>query len=158
VKANLTNATSLKHVLEQYCATSGQMVSEAKCSISFNPNVEVVTKAQICTKLNIMTEAISEKYIGLPAMVGLDHTESFIYLLERIIEGLKGWKEKFLYLGGKEILLKAIIQQIPVYAMAVFKIPKHLCKKINDVMAEFWWADTEEKRECVGLHGGVCVF
>jgi hypothetical protein len=54
--------------------------------------------------------------------------------------------ERFLSLGGKEILLKAIIQSIPVYAMAVFKIPKQLCKEINDVMPGFWWGDTEEKR------------
>ena len=39
MKANLTNATSLRQVLDQYCASSGQLVSEAKCSIFFSPNV-----------------------------------------------------------------------------------------------------------------------
>jgi hypothetical protein len=146
LKANLTNATSLRQVLDQYCASSGQLVSEAKCSIFFSPNVEVDVKAQICQELNIMTEAISEKYLGLPAMVGLDRTDSFIYLLERIIERLKGWKERFLSMGGKEILLKAIIQAIPVFAMGIFKIPKKLCKDINDAMSGFWWGDTEEQR------------
>jgi hypothetical protein len=146
LKANLINATSLRQVLDQYCASSGQLVSEAKCSIFFSPNVEVDVKAQICEELNIMTEAISEKYLGLPAMVGLDRTDSFIYLLERIIERLKGWKERFLSMGGKEILLKAIIQAIPVFAMGIFKIPKKLCKDINDAMAGFWWGDTEEQR------------
>jgi hypothetical protein len=86
--------------------------------------VEVDVKAHICQELNIMTEAISEKYLGLPAMVGLDRIDSFIYLMERIIERLKGWKERFLSMGGKKILLKAIIQAIPVFAMGMFKIPK----------------------------------
>jgi hypothetical protein len=36
-----------------------------------------------------MTEAIAEKYLGLPSMIGLDKSESFMYLLERIIERLK---------------------------------------------------------------------
>jgi hypothetical protein len=80
-------------------------------------------------------------------MVGLDRTDSFIYLLERIIERLKGWKEKFLSLGGKEVLLKAIIQSIPVFAMGIFKLPKQLCKEINDAMSSFWWGDTEEKKK-----------
>jgi hypothetical protein len=146
LKANLTNATSLRQVLDQYCASSGQLVSEAKCSIFFSPNLEVDVKAQICQQLNIMTKAISEKYLGLPAMVGLDRTDSFIYLLERIIERLKGWKERFLSMGGKDILLKAIIQAIPVFAMGIFKIPKKLCKDINDAMAGFWWGDAEEQR------------
>jgi flagellar biosynthesis protein FliR len=122
------------------------MVSEAKCNIYFSPNVNVEVKAEICTNLNIMTEAISDKYLGLPAMVGLDKSENFLYLLERIIERLKGWKEKFLSMGGKEILLKAIIQSIPVFAMGVFKIPKGLCKEINDAMSGFWWGDTEDQK------------
>jgi hypothetical protein len=45
MKANLTNATSLNQVLEQYCASSGQMVSEAKCNIFFSPNVDVQVKS-----------------------------------------------------------------------------------------------------------------
>jgi hypothetical protein len=123
------------------------MVSEAKCSIFFSPNVDVEIKAQICEKLNIMMESISDKYLGLPSMVGLDRTDSFLYLLERIIERLKGWKEKLLSLGGKEILLKAIIQSIPVFAMGVFKIPKQLCKEINDAMASFWWGDIDGQKK-----------
>ena len=126
-------------------ASSGKMVSEAKCSIFFSLSVKVEEKAVICEALNIMTEAISDRYLGLPAMVGLDRTDSFVYLLERVIERLKGWKERFLSLGGKEIFLKAIIQAIPVFAMGVFKIPKQLCKEIHDAMSRFWWRDTEEK-------------
>ena len=90
MKANMNNATSLRQVLGQYCTSSGQMVSESKCSIFFSPNVNVELKAEICLELNIMTEAISEKYLGLPAMVGLDRSESFAYLLERIIDRLNG--------------------------------------------------------------------
>lgn len=76
------------------------MVSEAKCSIFFSPNVVVETKAQVCTELNIMTEAISDKYLGLE-MVGLDRSESFVYLLERMIQRIKGWKEKTSVHGSK---------------------------------------------------------
>jgi hypothetical protein len=80
-------------------------------------------------------------------MVGRDRTNSFIYLLERIIEILKGWKERFLSVGGKEILLKAIIQSILVFAMAIFQIPKQLCKEMIDAMDSFWWIDMDEQRK-----------
>ena len=33
MKANMINATSLRSVLDAYCANSGQLISEAKCSI-----------------------------------------------------------------------------------------------------------------------------
>ena len=57
---------------------------------------------------------------------------------------LKSWKEKFLSMGGKEILLKAVIQSIPVFAMFVFNIPKKLCEEMTGAMSEFWWGDTED--------------
>jgi hypothetical protein len=53
MRADMTNATSLRQVLEEYCASSGQMVSEAKCSIYFSPNVDVGIRADICTELNL---------------------------------------------------------------------------------------------------------
>jgi hypothetical protein len=91
-----------------------------------------------------MTEVLSDKYLGLPAMVGVDRSDSFMYLLERIIKRLEGWKEKCVSMGGKEILLKAVIQSVSVYVMSVFNIPKKLLKEMTDAMSIFWWGDTEE--------------
>jgi hypothetical protein len=31
--------------------------------------------------------------------------------------------------------------------MGVFKLPKSLCKEINDAMASFWWGDSEEEKK-----------
>jgi hypothetical protein len=144
MKADMTNATSLRQVLDQYCASSGQLVSEAKCSMYFSPNVDTDVRAELCSELNIMTEVLSDKYLRQPAMVGVDRSDSFMYLLERIIKRLEGWKEKFLSMGGKEILLKAVIQSVSVYVMSVFNIPKKLLKEMTDAMSSFWWGDTEE--------------
>jgi hypothetical protein len=108
--------------------------------------VDVQLKADICTELNVMTEAISDRYLGLPAMIGIDRSDNFVYLLERVIARLNGWKEKLLSMGAKEILIKAIIQSIPVFAMAVFKIPKKLLKELTDAIAAFWWGDKEDQR------------
>ena len=83
----------------------------------------------MCTTLNIMTEAMNDKYLGLPANVGADKSDCFKFLIERIVKKISGWKEKLLSAGGKEILLKAVIQAIPTYAMSVFKISKKIVKE-----------------------------
>ena len=38
MKADMINATLLRQVLDDYCASSGQLVSEGKCIIFFSPN------------------------------------------------------------------------------------------------------------------------
>ena len=63
-----------------------------------------------------------------------------------------------LSISGKETLLKAVAQAIPVYAMSVFNIPKNICKAICDAIARYWWGDTQEKRRSTGRRGGRCAF
>jgi hypothetical protein len=50
-------------------------------------------------------------------------------------------------MGGKEILLKAIAQSIPAYAMSVFNIPKQICKEICNAIARFWWGGSQTQRK-----------
>jgi hypothetical protein len=138
MKADMNNATSLQQVLDTYCVNSGQLVSLAKSStIFFSPNTNALLRAEIYEALHIDTEALSDKYLGLPALVGADRSDCFEHFIERIIQRINGWKEKFLSIGGKEILLKAVAQAIPVYAMSVFQIPKGICKRMTDAIAKF---------------------
>jgi hypothetical protein len=49
-------------------------------------------------------------------------------------------------MGGKEILLKAVPQAIPTYAMSVYKLPKVICKGISSTIARYWWGENEGKK------------
>jgi hypothetical protein len=157
LKADLNNAISLQQVLESYCANSGQLISVAKSSVFFSPNTHVDARIQVCNTLNIDTEALSDKYLGLPALVGIDRSDCFLNLVDRVIQLIKGWKEKQLSIGGKEILIKAVAQSISVYAMSVFLIPKKVCKLITDIISQFWWGDDDQSKKCIGTLGGKCA-
>jgi hypothetical protein len=143
----MTNATSLQQVLDTYCANSGQLVSLVKSIIFFSPNTNALLRAEICEALHIDTEALSDKYLGLPTLVGAERSDCFEHLIERIIQRINGWKEKLLSIGGKEILLKEVAQAISVYSMSVFLIPKGVCKKMMDAIAKFWWGDDEKSNK-----------
>ncbi|GJM87648.1 hypothetical protein PR202_ga03624 [Eleusine coracana subsp. coracana] len=94
-------------------------------------------KEEICETLNIMTEALNDTYLGLPAMVGAERSDCFKHLVDRVRTKTKGWKSKVLSMGGKEVLIKLIAEAMPVYAMMIFKIPKNICKGILDTIAQF---------------------
>jgi hypothetical protein len=103
-----------------------------------NPTLNALSRSKICEALHITTEAISGKYLGLPALVGANRSDFFEHFIERNIQRINGWKEKQLSIGVKEILLKAIAQAIPVYAMSVFLIPKGICKRMMNAISSFW--------------------
>ena len=67
-------------------------------------------RAEVCTALNIVTESLNDKYLGLPAMIGIDRTDCFRHLIDRVRGKIKGWKEKLLSMGGKEVLIKSVAQ------------------------------------------------
>jgi hypothetical protein len=74
----------------------------------------VETRQQVCLKLNTIVESLSDKYLGLPALVGADRSDSFQHLVGRMNQHINGWNEKLFSMGGKEILLKACAQSTSV--------------------------------------------
>lgn len=133
--ADISNTTGLQRALDDYCQASGQLVSNQKSSIFFSPCSSVDTRVQVCTSLNIMAEAITGKCLGLPPIVGVDRWDCFQHLVDRVLSRIRGWKEKLLYYGGREVLLKVVLQAIPSYAMSVFKLPKMICNAITTSMS-----------------------
>ena len=59
----------------------------------------------------------------------VDKSDCFQFLIDRIAMKISGQKEKLLSAGGKEIILKSVVQAIPAYAMSDFKIPKKIVKE-----------------------------
>lgn len=52
------------------------------------------------------------------------------------------------------MLIKAITQAVPAYAMSVFKLPMGLCKDIQMAITRFWWSSKQKKRSIhLGLMG-----
>jgi hypothetical protein len=60
---------------------------------------------------------------------------------------IQGWKEKMLSRVGKEILIKACAQAIPVFAMMCFDITKGLCDQINSMISRFFWAAQDKENK-----------
>jgi hypothetical protein len=58
------------------------------------------------SELNNVANVMYHKYLGIPALVGADGSDSFLYLLERVIKRLEGWKEESLSMGVRKFYLR----------------------------------------------------
>lgn len=48
--------------------------------------------------------------------------------------------------AGKEILIKAVAQSIPTYAMSCFKLPNSFCDDVERIIRNFWWGASNSER------------
>ncbi|KAK6164610.1 hypothetical protein DH2020_001474 [Rehmannia glutinosa] len=48
-------------------------------------------------------------------------------------------KRSFRQVGGKEVLIKSMLQAIPTYVILCFRIPQSICADIEKELANFWF-------------------
>jgi len=58
-----------------------------------------------------------------------------------------GWSDKSLSRAGKEILLKSVVQAIPIYIMSCFQIPVGICDKMRSIVSNYWWGIENENKK-----------
>ena len=126
---------------------SGQKINREKTNTFFSSNTPHEVQVQIQQVFGVPAIRHFEKYLGLPALVGRAKKQSFIYIKERVWKKLQGWKEKLLSQAGREVLIKAVIQAIPIYTMSCFKLPKGLVRELEGMIRKFWWGYRGEHRK-----------
>ena len=146
-RAKMGDVQALQSALTLYEKASGQKVNGAKTNLFFGKSVPDSTKIALKNFLGVPKIKEYEKYLGLPAVVGKNKRESLIYIKERIWSKLQGWKEKLLSQAGREVLLKAIVQAIPTFAMSCFKLPLSLCHDIEVMIKNFFWGQRGDRRK-----------
>ena len=122
------------------------MINKEKFAVMFSKGTSQRAKRNFQRILQIRDKAFNERNLGLPIFLGRSKAKAFEYLKERIWKLIQGWKEKFLSRAGKEILVKAVAQAIPIYAMSCFDITKSFCDEISSMVCRYWWNNQDEER------------
>ena len=148
-KATVADYKHLKAIFDRYTTTSSQLFNLDKSSMFFSCNTKADQVPAIKEIFHLNVVSKHEKYLGLPSMIGRNKRNFFNDIKLRVISKLSSWQHKHFSKGGKEVLIKAIAQAVPIYAMSVFKIPQGLCDDIQKVIAKFWW---ESKNDRKGIH------
>ena len=114
------------YILQLYEAALGQKINAEKSLVFFSKNSPKEKKNEKSNILGPMQDTQHNKYLGLPLIISKSKIEIFAEVKEKVEKKLSGWKEKVLSMGGREILIKAIAQAIPIYTMSCFQLPKNL--------------------------------
>ncbi|XP_074339885.1 putative mitochondrial protein AtMg00310 [Apium graveolens] len=79
------------------------------------------------------------KYLWLPNIIGRNKKAILGFLKEKAHTQIRSWDGKYIARSGKEILVKSVVQALPVYAMNVFLLPIKINRDIEKRLSRFWW-------------------
>jgi hypothetical protein len=114
-------------------------------------------KTVIKTTLNVPNETLNEKYLGMPSDVGNSKNGSFKYLKDRICKKIQGWLDQLLAPGGKEVLIKVVALDIPIFSMLVLNYQGGCVRRSTRCCAASVGGAKMENVRPVGCRGRLCV-
>lgn len=65
-------------------------------------------------------------YLVLPVIWGRSITQVLNFVIDKVKRRMLGWLKKLLSEAGREVLIKAVVNSIPVYPMSCFLFPKSI--------------------------------
>lgn len=111
----------LINILNIFTSALGKKLNLSKSGIICGGRALPEFKVKVSAMTNIPLWDSLGKYLGIPAEWGGSKIQGLSWLKEKVINRLEGWKGKILNAAGKEVLIKAVIQAIPSYIMAILQ-------------------------------------
>ncbi|XP_071683496.1 uncharacterized protein [Lolium perenne] len=110
-QATTDGANRLQEILERYRIGSGQMVNKQKSAIFFSANTNDGMKLAVHQGTDIPTEALVEKYLGLPTALGRSTDDQFEHIVATIKKLVAGeWNEEILETKMASVDVQAILK------------------------------------------------
>jgi hypothetical protein len=84
------------------------------------------------------------KYLGFYLKTSLYRAGDWCWLLKKMEKKISNWCFRWLSLGGRYILLKAVLESESVYWMSLALIPGSVLNSIRKLMYHFLWKKNQE--------------
>ena len=93
----------------------------------------------------------------LPLLFGRSKAKELRSIKERLWFRIHGRGGRLLSNAGRAVMIQAMGQAIPLYAMNCFKLPSGFLHELDMMLARFWWEDVGSKRKVHWKKMGLVV-
>lgn len=82
-----------------------------------------------------------------PQLLGEISIKLLVTCVTKVWKRVQRWKRNLFSIGGREVLVKAVLEAIPSYLISLFKVPKRLCNENKTIMSRFLWGSSNGKKK-----------
>ncbi|MCH85694.1 LINE-1 reverse transcriptase like [Trifolium medium] len=138
-EASVENLWALKAILRGFELASGLKVNFWKSSI-IGVNVPNEFLAMASMFLNCRIGRTPFKYLGLPVGANPTLTSTWKPMLDVIRGRVGSWGNKYLSLGGRIVMVNAVLNAIPIYYLSYLKMPAKVWREVVKIQRKFLWS------------------
>ena len=139
-------ASTLKSLLDLFAKASGMIVNASKSQI-FSFNTAILIQHRIARILRFSISSLLVKYLRAPLIVSALKHSSWRSLLDKLEASLSSWTFRPLNLPSRLILVKSVLQSMPLYLFSVLAAPKWVLKQIRSLQRNFLWGAFRQNRK-----------
>ncbi|XP_071715131.1 uncharacterized protein [Rutidosis leptorrhynchoides] len=137
-----TNARNLQNLLMCFELASGLKVNFNKSCV-YGIEMSDDELILIANQMGCRVGEFSFTYLGLPIGYKMTKMKDLNPVIENIKNRLSCWKMRSMSYGGRLVLIKSILSNLPLYFLLLFRAPQCVLKLLENVRQEFFWGGTE---------------
>nr|XP_025638133.1 uncharacterized protein LOC112733407 [Arachis hypogaea] len=128
-----------KRLLRCFELMSGLSINFEKSSlIPINCDEEWVRR--MCNVLGCKQDSLPVRYLGISLGANPRLVKTWKSVIDKVEEKLSLWKAKVLNKAGKLVLIKSVLNSLPVYYLSLYKMPKAVAEKLISLQRRFLWS------------------
>lgn len=155
-KASPRGLQDISTLLSLFQQATGKEINLSKSQLIFNAFASQQFKNN--SALGAPEASRDTLYLGLPIPLGRRKLHLFIFLLQRVKKKkTEGWTERSVTRAGKLVMIKFVIQSLPIHIMSCIRIPSSILKQLTAAVTNFLWNTNQNNPEYIGYLGLLCV-
>jgi len=138
---------ALKEILDLFSKATGMEINAGKSSLTTNL-LRPIEQAELLRYFPFNSVGIGEglKYLGFALKANLYLKRDWEWLIGKVEKRLRGWSHKWLSRAGRLVLVKSVLEAIPVYWMSLAWIPKGTLESIRRICFRFLWSGKKDEQ------------
>eukprot|EP00253_Pinus_taeda_P010995 PITA_10995 len=136
----------IKKVLDIFMKASGMEVNKEK-SCTFIFNTPEAIKTHLTRTLGFRQGDLPTKYLGNQLDIHPTRMKNWQEVIDKIKKRLASWSFRSLNIASRIVLLKSVLQSIPIYPLSIRAASKGVCAKMKEIFGKFIWGGPKQQRK-----------
>ena len=134
-------------ILDKFCDASGMKINLNK-SVILHENIEEDMLHRIAGIMPYRFSHLNEgfTYLGFFLKPSGYLIKDWMWLISKFEHRISHWTYRLLTLGGRLVLVRAVLTSLPVYWFALFPIPSAILDKLRKLIYSFLWGSSDKQK------------